>query len=99
MPCFGRSETYWLRTPKEESMINSDLFLERLRERVQEPVDEYDRGYCASCDGTLTSTDTEAGECTACGATLVDDESAEEHLHEDYDEFDWYNSNGPLDAN
>jgi hypothetical protein len=66
-------------------MINSDLFLSRLRERVTEPADDYDRGVCGNCNAQLTVNDIENGACTQCGDGVpdVDDASAEEHLFDD----------------
>jgi hypothetical protein len=72
-------------------MINTDQIRERLRERLTEPADgdEYQRGYCPNCEATLTVTDIFTGVCTQCRQLLsslpVNDESVDEHLHEDDD--------------
>lgn len=62
--------------------LNSDTLLERLRERIAEESDHHT--LCGNCRAQLTAADREAGECTQCSATVgIDDESVEEHLHED----------------
>ena len=61
--------------------LNTDYPIERLRQRQTEV-----RGvteYCPACDAGLTDTDLSARECTACGASLVGDESADEDLVDD----------------
>lgn len=70
--------------------MNTDIQLERLRERVTEPRDDYDRGECLNCNATLTQADVDnERECTQCGS-LID--------LADEEEFDWYNANGLLDG-
>jgi hypothetical protein len=66
-------------------MIDSDRIIERLRERVQEPADDYDHGVCGKCEAQLTQEDFDNGACTQCGDGVpeVDDESVDEHLYDD----------------
>lgn len=65
--------------------LNVDYLLERLSQRITERNDRLE--YCDSCDAQLTTADREAEECTNCHASLVDDESIDEHLIEDDDDF------------
>jgi hypothetical protein len=57
--------------------INTDVLLERLRER-QEHID-----FCANCGASITDTDKVLGECTQCESGIVADESADEGLWDD----------------
>lgn len=53
---------------------NFDTLAERLRERIAEPRDDYERGYCESCEVQLTQADIDADECSNCHATLTVDD-------------------------
>ncbi len=54
---------------------NFDHLAERLRERITEPRDDYERGYCENCQARLTQADIDADECSNCHASLtMDDE-------------------------
>lgn len=67
---------------------NFDTMLDRLAERQTRGVMDY----CDNCHAGLTEIDFENGECTACHSSLEsDDKSADEHLWNDDDEFDYHN--------
>lgn len=57
-------------------MINSDLLLERLRERVTEPRDDSNLGHCLNCNVQLTQADIDNDRtCTNCDSNVdADDE-------------------------
>jgi hypothetical protein len=63
-------------------MIDTDILRERLRERMTEPSDDYNRGQCQNCLAQLTTTDVEADECSNCHSGLTADD---EDLADDYD--------------
>lgn len=64
---------------------NFDTLAERLRERISEPRDDYERGYCESCDVMLTQADIDADERSTCHASLTRDDPWLE-LDDEFDE-------------
>jgi hypothetical protein len=66
-------------------MINTDQLRERIRERLMETTDSYNRGHCANCHADLTVVDKEAGECSNCHSTIDgDDEDLQDDGDGDY---------------
>lgn len=49
---------------------NFDHLSERLRERITEPRDDYERSACGNCEVHLTDEDYENQACTNCGYAL-----------------------------
>jgi hypothetical protein len=74
--------------------LNTDYLLERLSQRITERNDRLE--YCDACDAQLTTADYEGEQCSQCGASLVDDESADEDLFMD-GYYDAYEDEGQLD--
>jgi len=55
-----------------------DTLAERIRQRITEPRDDYERGYCDSCEVLLTQSDIDREACSNCGATLSSYENSDD---------------------